>query len=92
MLNPMQNSAKRNYARFTPESRTTAKSGLSPTPEVLELGRRQFGISHGVLNGLVAEIILNPPRIVACIGQGVAAGMPQHMNVDREAEELLAVA
>ena len=48
----------------------------SLTPEVLELRRRQFGIAHGVLDRLVPEVILNAPRIMPRIGQGVAAGVP----------------
>ena len=56
-------------------------SGL--TPEVLELGRRQFGIPDRVLDRFVTKVVLNATRIVACIGQRVAAGMPQHVNADR---------
>jgi hypothetical protein len=96
MLNPMQNSAKQNYARDTPKSRyylapgcgvSTAGSGLSPAPEVLELGRCQLGIPDCVLDGFVPQVILNAPRIVACIGKGVAAGMPEHVDVNREAKQ-----
>src|SRR3974377_682052 len=79
-------------ARFG-ECLTLVRGGRScRTPEVLELGRRQFGIPDRVLDRFVTKVVLNATRIVACIGQRVAAGMAQHINVDREAEELLAVA
>src|SRR3974390_1472136 len=58
---------------------STARFGLSPTPEVLELRRRQLGVPDRVLDRFMPEVVLNAARIVAGIGQGVAAGMPQHV-------------
>jgi len=49
---------------------STAGSGLSPAPEVLELGWRQFGIPDRVLDGFVPEV-LDGRCIVARIGEGV---------------------
>ena len=40
----------------------------------------------------MAHVVLQRPRIMAVIGQLKAAGMPQHMNVDREAEQARSVA
>src|SRR5215831_6026847 len=54
------------------------------SPEVLEPIRRQLGIAHGVLNVLVPEPGLQRPRVVAGIGQGVAAGVAQHVREDGE--------
>jgi hypothetical protein len=34
----------------------------------------------------MAEPILNPPRVVASIGQGITAGMSQHVSMDRKGE------
>jgi hypothetical protein len=34
----------------------------------------------------VAEPILNAPRVVACVGERVAARMTQHVNVNRKGE------
>jgi hypothetical protein len=34
----------------------------------------------------MAEPILNAPRVVASIGQGVAAGVAQHVNVHGDSE------
>ena len=34
----------------------------------------------------MAEPILNRPRVVSCIGERVAARMPQHVNVNLERE------
>ena len=39
-----------------------------------------------MLDRLVAEIVLDGPRIVAVMGELVAAGVPQHVDVNREAE------
>jgi hypothetical protein len=30
----------------------------------------------------MAEPVLDAPRVVAAVGQGVAAGMPEHVGVD----------
>jgi hypothetical protein len=53
-------------------------------PEILEPRRRQFGISHRVLDRAVTKPILQCPCVMACVRQGVAAGVSQHVNVDRE--------
>jgi hypothetical protein len=37
-----------------------------------------------VLNVLVAEVMLQGPRVVAIIGQLEPAGMAEHVRVDRE--------
>ena len=34
----------------------------------------------------MAEPILDASRVVTGIGQGIAAGMAEHMNVDRRAD------
>ena len=34
------------------------------TPEILESGRGQFGVPHGVLNVFVAQVGLESPRVV----------------------------
>lgn len=46
------------------------------TPEVFEPLLTQFGVAGGVLNRAVTEPVLNGPRVVPLIGQGVAAGVP----------------
>src|SRR5262245_63225012 len=56
------------------------------TPEVLKSRRRQLGVAHGALNVAVAEVSLQRPRVVAFVGQRVAAGMPQHVRVRLECE------
>jgi len=58
----------------------------SVAPEVLEPRRRQLGVSHGVLDRSMAEPILQRPRIMPCIRQSVAAGMPEHVAVNRESK------
>jgi len=54
--------------------------------EAFEPDGRQLGVSHRVLDRPMTEIILDASRIVAVIGKFVAAGVPQHVDVDREAE------
>jgi hypothetical protein len=51
------------------------------TPEILEPGRRQFGVADGMLDVPVAEIGLQRPRVVALIGERIPAGVPQHMRM-----------
>jgi hypothetical protein len=46
-------------------------------PEVLETMRRQLGVAHRVLDVLVPEIGLQGAGVVAGVGQGVAAAVPQ---------------
>src|SRR5437764_13944478 len=65
-------------------ARSGCPRGRRLPPEVLEPVRRQLGIAHRVLDVLVAEPRLQRAGVVAGIGQGVAAAVPQHMRVDRE--------
>ena len=59
-------------------------SPLSAPPKALEAIGRQLGIAHRVLNVLVAEPGLQRPRVVAGIGQRIAAAMAQHVRMDRK--------
>jgi hypothetical protein len=68
--------------RASPEEHTdflgdihASKCGLGP-PEVLEAGRRQFGIAHRVLDVAVPEVSLQRPRVVPSVGQSVTASVP----------------
>src|SRR5262245_40301003 len=56
----------------------------SVPPKVLEPIGRHFGISDGVLDVLVAEVVLQGPRVVAIIGELEPAGMAKHVRVDGE--------
>src|SRR5262245_42878049 len=56
----------------------------SVPPKVLEAIRRHFGVPDRVLDVLVAEVVLQGPRVVAIIGQLEPAGMAKHMRVDGE--------
>ena len=44
-----------------------------------------LGIANGVLDRLVAEIVLNGPRIMPGIGKRKAATVAQHVSMDRNA-------
>src|SRR2546425_1907083 len=54
------------------------------TPEVLEPMRCQLGVAHSVLDVLVTEVGLQCASVVASVGQGVTARVPQHVRVNRE--------
>src|SRR5215813_11541560 len=54
------------------------------SPEVHKSIRGQLGVTHRVLNILVPQPSLQCPRVVAGVGKGVAAGMPQHVRMYRE--------
>ena len=64
--------------------RTGQGARRSRAPKIFESLLAQFRVAGGVLNGAMPEPILNCPRVMACIGQGVAAGMPQHVDVNLE--------
>src|SRR5262249_22965690 len=53
-------------------------------PKILESVGRHFGVSDGVLNVLVPEVMLQSPRVVAVVGELESAGMAKHVRVDRE--------
>ena len=55
-------------------------------PEVLEAGRRQFGIAHRVLDVAVPEVSLQRASIDAVIGELEATGVSQHVRVHWETE------
>src|SRR5215471_1660224 len=64
--------------------RALVKRAHHLSPEVLEPIRRQFRVAHRVLDVLVPEPGLQRPRVVAGIGQGIAAGVAQHVREDGE--------
>src|SRR5262249_31664771 len=54
------------------------------SPEVLKPIRCQLAVTHRVLDVLVPEPGLQRPRVVPGIGQGIAAGVAQHVREDGE--------
>ena len=53
------------------------------SPEILEPGRRQFGVAHGVLDVLMAEVGLQGAGVMAGIGEGEAASVaPPRRRLD----------
>src|SRR5262249_54398374 len=56
----------------------------SVPPKVLEPVRRHVGVSNGVLNVLVPEVVLQGPRVMAIVREFEPTGMAQHVRVDRE--------
>jgi hypothetical protein len=61
------------------------------TPEVLETIGRQLGVAHCMLDVAVAQVSLQCPGIMPLVGEGEAAGMPQHMRVSLEADRAVEV-
>ena len=59
---------------------------ISGPPKIFESLLAQFCIAGGVLDGTVPEPVLNCPRVMSRIGQRVAAGVPQHVDVNLERE------
>jgi hypothetical protein len=53
-------------------------------PKILEPVGRHFGVPDGVLNVLVPEVVLQGSRIVAIVGELEAAGVAEHVRVNRE--------
>src|SRR6516165_3413349 len=56
----------------------------SVPPKVFEAVGRHVGVPDRVLDVLVAEVVLQGPRVVAIIGELQPAGMAKHVWVDRE--------
>jgi hypothetical protein len=77
-LLPIFAAAALGYARGSARARTL--------PEVLESIRHQLGVVHRMLDVLVAEVRLQRPGVVALVGEGKAAGVPQHVRVRFDAE------
>jgi len=55
---------------------------LRLAPKVLKPRWTHFGVSHRVLNVLVAEIGLQRASIVSLIREGIAAGVAKHVWMD----------
>ena len=54
-------------------------SRYSLPPKVFETCGRQFCVADNVLNVFVPEVGLKRARVVAFVGESIAAGMPQHV-------------
>jgi hypothetical protein len=63
-------------------SRAGILSSTSVPPEALKPIGRQFGVSHGMLNVLVAEVVLKRARVMAVICELITAGVAQHVRMD----------
>ena len=57
---------------------------ISVASKTLEAFRIEFGIKHGVLDVLVAEIALDGAGILPSCGELVAFGVAEHVRVDRK--------
>src|SRR5262245_55297886 len=74
--------------RERPEPDGLARAALKASifPEVFEALRRKLGISYCVGDVLVAEILLNRPRVSSIVRQLVTRRVSQHMRVNRKRE------
>jgi hypothetical protein len=55
-------------------------SPSSVSPKILESVGRHFGVPDGVLNVLVAEVVLQGPRVVAIVGELEPTGMAKQQR------------
>ena len=55
-------------------------------PEVPEPGRVGLSVADGVLDVLVAQVLLDGPRVVAIVGQLVSGRVAEHVGMSREIE------
>ena len=60
------------------------RATTSGAPKVIESFLAEFGVARGVLDRAMTKPILNGPCVVALIGQSVAAGVAQHVDVNLE--------
>jgi hypothetical protein len=74
------------FVSFCSRQATAGRALTSGAPKIFESFLSQLRIAGGVLDGAMAKPILNCPRIVPRIGQRIAAGVPQHVNVNLEWE------
>jgi hypothetical protein len=58
----------------------------SISKEFLEPQRRQGGVARRILDVAMPEIRLDRSRVVAIVGELVAAGVPQHVGVRLDAQ------
>jgi hypothetical protein len=61
-------------------------TALGLSPKVPKRCLAQLGVAHRVVDRLVTQPILDTSRIMPRVGQRITAGMPQHMNVDADAQ------
>jgi hypothetical protein len=66
------------------DSKGPVETGVLVLPKVLEPLRRQLGVSNGVLNVLVSQIVLKRARVLMVIGKLEPAGVAQHVRMDWE--------
>src|SRR5262249_11184792 len=78
---PIQGLSWLDIVTTTPAVAHTHSSGA---PEIFETLLAQFRVARSVLDGAMAEPILDCPRVVALVGQRVTAGVAQHVGVDLE--------
>jgi hypothetical protein len=64
--------------------RESSAPSSSVPPKIFEPVGRHFGVPDGVLDVLVAKVVLQGPGVMAIIGQLEPAGMAKHVRVDRE--------
>ena len=69
----------RHTCHFRPAVPATGATLISP--KVAEPVRRKLGVSDGVLDVLVAEVVLQGSGIVPVVGKFIAARMPQHVRM-----------
>src|SRR5262249_14254780 len=67
-------------------ARLEPPSGGLIVPEFLEAIAAELGVTDGVLDVLVPEVVLDRPGVLTIVGQFEAGGMPQHVGMHGEVE------
>jgi hypothetical protein len=74
----------RNRGTCRAKARCIGRCAALIPPEIAEPVGRKLGVSDGVLDILVAEIVLQGSGIVPVVGKFIAARMPQHVRMQWE--------
>ena len=65
---------------------TAGRALTSAAPKISESLLAEFGVTGGVLDRAMAKPVLNRPRVMPCISQGVPACVSKHVHVNLERE------
>jgi hypothetical protein len=80
--------ASRAATMSAPEITTRIDRATSVLPKAVELARGQLGVPDCVLNVPVLEVMLQGPGVLPIICEFEAAGVAQHVRVNRERQRV----
>src|SRR5262245_9014730 len=74
----------KNIKQYCARQATASHALTLGAPKILKSLLAQFCVAGSMLDCPMTKPVLNCPRIMPCIGQRVAAGVPQHVDVNLE--------